>query len=208
MRIEAAPDVERLTPEQLLELRRPVEVDVSADGSRVAFTVTPVTREKGKALETRLWVDGAPATEPGSADACPRFSPDGTRLAYASDLGHPGRMAARLHGSGELGSIAGSVEDLRWSPDGSQLLVLAADLGSDRAGAQTATKITEAGAAEDDPKVIKPAQHWRRLFLVDVESGDSREVSPEGVNVFEFDWAGGDAVAVCTDEPSESAIAT
>ena len=205
MRAEAAVDAPTLTPERLLELRRPIEVDVSRDGKRVAFTVAPIMRDKGKSLETRLWVDDAQATDPGSADSCPRFSPDGSRLAYASDLGHSGRMTVRLHGRGEIGSIAGSVEDLRWSPDGTQLLVLAADLGSDRAGAQTATKIAEAGAEEEDPKVIRPAQHWRRLFLVDVASGDTREVSPEGVNVFEFDWAGGDAVAVCTDEPSESA---
>jgi dipeptidyl aminopeptidase/acylaminoacyl peptidase len=205
MRAETAVDIAILTPERLLELRRPVEVDVSANGSRVAFTVSPVTREKAKSLEARLWVDGAPATEPGAADAAPRLSPDGSRLAYASDRGHAGRMSLWIHGEGELGSIAGSVEDIRWSPDASQLLVLAADIGSDRAGAQSATKITEADAGEEDPKVIRSAQHWRRLFLVDAASGDTREVSPEGVNVFEFDWAGGDAVAVCTDEPSESA---
>ncbi len=205
MRAETAVDIGVLTPERLLELRRPVEVDVSADGSRVAFTVSPVAREKAKSLEARLWVDGAPATEPGAADGVPRLSPDGSRLAYASDRGHAGRMSLWIHGEGELGSIAGSVEDARWSPDATQLLVLAADIGSDRAGAQTATKITEAGAGEEDPKVIRPAQHWRRLFLIDAATGDTREGSPDGVNVFEFDWAGGDAVAVCTEEPSESA---
>jgi len=77
---------------------------------------------------------------------------------------------------------------------------LAADLGSDRAGAQTATKIAEAGAEEADPKIFRPAQHWRRLFLVDAGSGTTRQVSPDGVNVFEVDWAGGKAVAVCTDD--------
>src|SRR5260370_10639534 len=98
MRAQTAVDIDVLTPERLLELQRPVEVDVSADGSRVAFTVSPVAREKAKSLEARLWVDGAPATEPGAADAAPRLSPDGSRLAYASDRGHAGRMSVRIHG--------------------------------------------------------------------------------------------------------------
>ena len=205
MRAEPAVETGLLTPERLLELRRPVDVEVSADGSRVAFTVSPSYREQGEGFETRLWLDGEPLTEPGAADAVPRLSADGSQLAYASDRGHAGRMSLWLHGRGEPGDIAGSVEDIRWSPDAARLLVLAADVGSDRAGAQSATKIKEAGAEEEDPKVIRPAQHWRRLYLVEVASGETREVSPEGVNVFEFDWAGGDAVAVCTDEPSESA---
>src|SRR6266567_1198254 len=58
-----------------------------------AVTVPPVAKEKGKGLETRLWlgdVDGelAPVGEAGATDGLPRFSPDGTQLAYASDLGH------------------------------------------------------------------------------------------------------------------------
>ncbi len=205
MRLAPAPEAVTVTPELLLELRRPVDVELSADGTRIAYTVSPGFREKGGVLETRLWVDGSPATEPGASDSLPRFSPDGSRLAYASDRGHQGRMSLRLDGDRELGSIAGSVEDLRWSHDGRSLLVLAADLGSDRAGAQTATKIKETDAAEEDPKVLRPAEHWRRLFLVDAESGATREVSPDGVNVFEFDWLGGKAVAVCADDPSESA---
>ena len=69
-----------------------------------------------------------------------------------------------------------------------------------------ATKISEAGGGGPDPKVYPArARHWRRLYLVDAESGETREVQPEGVNVFEFGWAGGKVAAVCTDEPSESA---
>ena len=193
-----------VTPERLLSLRRPVEVEVSADG-RIAYTVSPIFRERDGVIETRLWIGDEPATEAGAVDALPRFSPDGSELAFASDRGHTGRMSLWVHGRGELGSIEGSIEDIRWSPAGDELLVLAADLGSDRAGAQTATRIVEAGAPEEDPIVIRPAQHWRRLFRVDARTGESREVSPPGVNVFEFDWAGREAVAVCTDDPSESA---
>ncbi len=193
-----------VTPELLMQLRRPLDLSLSPDGNGLAYVVSPAFRERDKAFETRLWIDDAPVTEPGAADALPRFAPGGT-LAYASDRGHAGRMSVWIHGRGELGEIAGSVEDIQWAPDSRTLLVLAADLGSDRAGAQTATKIKEAGAEEQDPKVFRPAQHWRRLYLVDAGSGATREVQPEGVNVFEFGWAGGKVAAVCTGEPSESA---
>src|SRR5690242_7259834 len=187
-----------------MQLRRPLDLSLSPDGKGLAYVVSPAFREKGKPFETRLWIDDAPVTEPGAADALPRFAADGT-LAYACDRGHDGRMSVWIHGRGEIGDIAGSVEDIEWAPDSRTLLVLAADLGSDRAGAQTATKIKEAGADEQDPKVFRPAQHWRRLYLVDAESGATREVQPEGVNLFEFGWAGGKVAAVCTEEPSESA---
>jgi dipeptidyl aminopeptidase/acylaminoacyl peptidase len=199
-----APQAVKVTPELVMQVRRPTDLDLSADGGRLAYIVAPSFREKGQALESRLWIDDAPATEAGVADALPRFAPDGT-LAYASDRGHAGRLSLWIDGRGELGEIPGSVEDICWSPDSSSLLVLAADLGSDRAGAQTATRIKEAGAEEEDPKVFRPAAYWRRLYLVNAGSGAADEVSPAGVNVFEFDWAGGKAVAVCTDEPSESA---
>jgi dipeptidyl aminopeptidase/acylaminoacyl peptidase len=199
-----APEAVQVTPELAMRVRRPVDLAVSADGTSFAYIVTPSFREKGQAFESRLWVDGAEATQAGAADASPRFAPDGT-LAYACDRGHAGRMSLWIHGRGEVGEIPGSVEEIHWSPDSRALLVLAADLGSDRAGAQTATKIKEAGAAEEDPKVFRPAQYWRRLYLVDAESGATSVVNPEGVNVFELDWAGGKVAAVCTDDPSESA---
>jgi dipeptidyl aminopeptidase/acylaminoacyl peptidase len=201
----AVRSAEKVTPELALQLKRFADVTLSPDGRRIAFAVSASYREKGAAIESRLWsgdVDGElREREPGSL---PRFSPDGSRLAYASDAGHDGRLSPWVDGE-ELGEIPGSVEAIRWSPDGSRLLVLAADIGADMAGVQSAKKIEEAGAAEQDPKVVKPALFWRRLWLVDASSGETRDVTPPGTNVFELDWAGGKAVAVCTDEPSESA---
>jgi dipeptidyl aminopeptidase/acylaminoacyl peptidase len=194
-----------VTPELVMELLRPNEVALSPDGSRIAFAVSASFREQGKPIETRLWVgDVGGELRPGEAGALPRFSPDGSRLAFASDRGHEGRLSLRVDDN-ELGEIPGSVENILWSPDGTRLLVLAADLGADRAGAQSATKIQEAGAEQQDPKVFRPALFWRRLWLVDAATGGTRDVTPEGVNVFEVGWAGSKAIAVCTDEPSESA---
>jgi len=194
-----------VTPELVMELLRPGEVALSADGSRIAFVVAASFREKGKPVETRLWVgDVDGELQPGEPGSLPRFSPDGSRLAYASDRGHEGRRSLWIDDH-ELGEIPGSVEDIQWSPDGARLLVLAADLGADRAGAESATKIKEAGTDPDDPKVLRPAQFWRRLWLVDAKAGETTDATPENVNVFEFGWAGGKVAAVCTDDPSESA---
>ncbi|MBA3718321.1 MAG: PD40 domain-containing protein, partial [Actinobacteria bacterium] len=200
--------------EQLLELRRPGALSVSKGGERIAFSVGAIYSEKGKRPESHVWTiepDGScrQATAGGGADALPRWAPDGT-LAFASDRDHAGRMSVYLLGPGPgearpVGEIAGSVEDIHWSPDGRQLLVLAADVGADRAGIQAATKIQEEGAQEDDPKVTRPHQAWRRLFTIDAGTGKTAEVGPEGVHVFEVDWDGERAVAIAADEPSESA---
>jgi dipeptidyl aminopeptidase/acylaminoacyl peptidase len=195
----------KVTPELTMELRRPNEVALSPDGSRIAFAVSASFREQGKPIETRLWVgDVGGELRPGETGSLPRFSPDGSRLAFASDRGHEGRLSLWVDDR-ELGEISGSVESIHWSPDGSHLLVLAADLGADRASADSGTKIEEAGAEAQDPKVFRPALFWRQLWLVDAATGETRQVTPDRVNVFEVSWAGGKAVAVCTDEPSESA---
>src|SRR3954465_5196821 len=188
-----------------MELLRPGEVAPSSAGSRIAFAVSAVFREKGARIESRLWqgdVDGE--LRQGEPGMLPRFSPDGSRLAYASDRGHEGRMSLWV-GDAELGEIPGSVEEISWSPDGAGLLALAADLGADRAGAESATKIQEKGAEEQDPKVFRPAQYWRRLWLVDAETGETSDVAPRNVNDFGFGWSGGKVAAVCTEDPSESA---
>jgi dipeptidyl aminopeptidase/acylaminoacyl peptidase len=201
----AVTPAEKVTPELVLALLRPNEVALSLDGSRIAFAVSALFREQGKPIETRLWVgevDGE--LLPGEAGSLPRFSPDGSRLAFASDRGHEGRLSLWVDDR-ELGEIPGSVEDIHWSPNSKWLLVLAADLGADRAGADSATKIEEAGAEAQDPKVFRPAQFWRRLWLVDAATGQARDVTPPDTNVFEVGWAGGKAAAVCTNEPSESA---
>src|ERR1051325_11291141 len=144
-----------VTPDLVLQILRPGEVALSPDGSRIAAAVSPSFREKGGRIQTRLWVgDVEGELAEGEVGSLPRFSPDGARLAYASDKGHEGRLSVWVDGA-ELGEIPGSVEDIAWSPDGARLLVLAADLGADMAGAESARKIQEADADPDDPKVLR-----------------------------------------------------
>ncbi len=199
--------------ERLLDVLHLAQPVFSPDGGRIAFAVAEGFSRPDQGIASRIWIaraDGAGArqvTRGPRADTTPCWSPDGRTLAFLSDRDHPGRMGVHLleDGAGEaraVGTFDGSVEDMRFSPDGAQLLVLAADPGSDRAGADSATRIDSAAA---DPQVTRPAQHWRRLHLVDVASGETRAVETGGVNVWEFDWNGGPVAAVVSDEPSESA---
>jgi dipeptidyl aminopeptidase/acylaminoacyl peptidase len=202
-----------MTVEDTLALLHPSAPAFHPSGDRIAFSVEESFSRRDEGIHTRIWIaaaDGSGAREltrgPWS-DAAPCWSPDGALLAFLSDRAHQGRHAVHLleHGAGEarpVGEIAGSVEQIRFSADSSTILALAADPGSDRAGAESATRI---GEAEADPKVSVPAEHWRRLYRIDVASGTTERVSPDGVNFWEFDWHGGDTVAaIVSDDPTES----
>jgi dipeptidyl aminopeptidase/acylaminoacyl peptidase len=198
--------------ERLLDLLHPSQPAFSPDGTRVAFSVQESFSRPDEGVASRIWIaraDGSgarQATRGPRSDTSPRWSPDGRMLAFLSDRDHPGRAAVHLldDGAGEarpVGTLAGSAEDVRFSPDGARLLVLAADPGSDRAGADSATRID---AGDGDPKVTRPAEHWRRLYTIDVATGETTRVGPDGLNVWELDWRGGEVVAVVSEDPSES----
>ena len=156
-------------------------------------------------MESRLWIDDAPATERGRGrraaalragrDARVRVRPRPRRPHEPVDprprragrdprlgRGHPvvarRPLAARARGRPRLRP--------RRRADGDE------DRGGGRRGAGSeglpAGRRSGAGSTSSTPR-----------------RATTREVQPEGVNVFEFDWAGGKVAAVCTDEPSESA---
>lgn len=204
-----------LTVEALLDLHRPTEAVISANGRRVAIAVLDPVPTAPAVPRGGIWIseDGAPIerlTVTAGLDAHPRWSPDGSELAFASDSGHPGRMSLYVMPEGgheplPLGEIAGSVEQIAWSQDGASLLVLAADPGLDTASAQNATKIKGEGSDADDPLVIRPVTAWRRLLAVDRATGRTTQVGFDGLTVWEFDWDGRSRLAaVVSADSSES----
>ena len=113
--------------EDLLDLRLVSDVELSADGQRVAFVVSGSSPKDGAFAGASIWLgDAQGATQvtrgPGN-DALPHFSPDGRSLAFASDRGRPGLLGLHLLDfTGEarpVGDVAGAVEDIAWSADGS-----------------------------------------------------------------------------------------
>ena len=193
----------------------------SPDGRWVAFTGSLWEKLEG-GPKTRICLAPKGGTSTGAKevtsgpehDAGPRWSPDGRRLSFVSDRREKGRMqlfALAVEGLGEaeaLPEIEGTIEEHAWSPDGSRILVLAAGLHADSAGAEGSGALE---SEKDLPDWAPRVDSWedrqvrRRLWLVDVGSREVRALSRDDLNVWEADWCGdGAVVAVASEDPGES----
>jgi dipeptidyl aminopeptidase/acylaminoacyl peptidase len=193
----------------------------SPDGRLVAFTGTRLEELEGAAQPRICLVDLEDrrieeVTHGPNSDSMPRWSPDGRRLAFLSDRERKGLSQLYLLDLDRIGEarpgpvVDGTVEYLDWSPDGARILLGTIGFGGDRGVAQ-GSGIVEA-EDEDRPSWLPVVQspedpgRWRRLHVVDLESGDVRPASREGLNVWEAAWCGSDAIAaVVSEDPEESA---
>jgi dipeptidyl aminopeptidase/acylaminoacyl peptidase len=122
-----------VVPEDVYELVTVSDPRVSPDARLVAYVVTTVDREDSR-YRSAIWVvpvDGSDAprqfTFGPKADTSPRWSADGTRLAFVSargdDKAKPQLFVIPAEGGEalQLTDLEGGVEDPKWSPDGSSI---------------------------------------------------------------------------------------
>jgi dipeptidyl aminopeptidase/acylaminoacyl peptidase len=142
-------------PEDLLDLRVPVEVRLSPDGSQVAFVVRSAAPARD-GYRHALWLVPADGSAPArqltlgrKSDTAPRWSPDGRTLAFISDRGgvlqaggaadRPVRAEVPKEGTAQvwllpmdggealqLTRLPRDVSDMAWNPDGTRLCVVSA----------------------------------------------------------------------------------
>jgi dipeptidyl aminopeptidase/acylaminoacyl peptidase len=206
------PSERRPTPELLIDVRTPSEIDIAPDGATIAFSLHATVSEHGVSVPSDLWMirsDGSqlPLTDGAWADRSPVWSPDGSRLAFLSDRRTSGHRLPYTMEPGSAavlaGTFRGSAESVRWSSDGDRLLVLAADPGS--FGLEWSAVAVTGEEADPDPDVHHPAEAWRRLYLIDLTSGAVDEAGPVARSVWEVDWDGeGTVVALVSEEPTGS----
>ena len=111
----------------LLSFQLVGDVQISPVGDRVAFTVSRTDKEKNE-YQSTIYM-GTSGQEPyrftgGDHDASPRFSPDGTKLAFISKRsGQPQIWVMDLMGgeARQLTRIQGGVEEMTWAPDSSRI---------------------------------------------------------------------------------------
>ena len=205
------------------------DLEPSPDGRLAAFAGTVREDLEHDPASRICLVDLAtgevePITNGPNDDAHPRWSPDGSRLAFLSDRAARGRRALYLLEAGRLGEAAagpaveGTVEFLAWSPDGASILLGVAGEGAELAGVQGSGRVAPArgpAGQEEVPAWVPEVERsdapagWRRVWLADAAGrapSGARPASREGLNVWEACWCGpGRAAAIVSEGPSEEA---
>ncbi|HEX5189412.1 MAG TPA: S9 family peptidase [Streptosporangiaceae bacterium] len=194
------------------------DADGRPDGAAIAFTGTIFTELAGLGKSRVCLAEGgavAVLTDGPGEQTHPRFSPDGTLLAYLSDAAREGDFQLRIRvladGSERTPDPAGgTVEYLEFSPDGRRVLLGVAGHGADRSGGEGSG--TTARLASDLPDWMPEANagpagdQWRSAWVTDVVSGATRQVTKPGTNVWEATWDGqGALLAVTSPAPGEEA---
>ena len=177
----------RFGPMDVFQLEYAADPQISPDGTQVVYVRTSMDIMKDR-KRSELWIvdsDGTDHRALGSGGS-PRWSPDGTRLAYTSN----GQIRLRWMDTGEtatLTQVSESPSGLRWSPDGRHIAFnmlvphppprLAAP-PKPPAGAEWAPPpIMESRFRNRRDGVGYLAFGYHHIFVIPVEGGTPRQVT-------------------------------
>ena len=152
-----------MVPEDVYELTGVADPRLSPDGATVAYVVGTVDREAGE-YRAAIWlaaVDGSTPprrfTSGEKADADPRWSPDGTRLAFTSDRADKASQLYVMPVAGgeprKLTSLKEDVAQAVWSPDGTRVAFV--------------SRVRDAAYEEEDDKKRRPRRLTRLQYKLD-----------------------------------------
>ncbi|HVR38517.1 MAG TPA: S9 family peptidase [Thermoanaerobaculia bacterium] len=153
----------------------------SPDGKQIAYVVTRADLVKS-AYEGDVWLIGADGssdhqlTTSTANDTHPRWSPDGTRVAFLSD--RDGKTAIwSIAMSGEATKLTSEptpIRDFAWSPDGKRIAF---------------TRLDAQPADDTNEHVVGANPRYAHLYLLELENKTSRALTSGNFSVWTFDWS-------------------
>jgi dipeptidyl aminopeptidase/acylaminoacyl peptidase len=192
-----------LTPEASLNIHFLSDLQLSPDGLRLAFVVSEAP--KGERRAQHVWMydkktnSARQFTYSSKSETYPRWSPDGKRLALLSNRGGDQQQIYLMNAAGgeALARTKGksSVSKFAWSADGKTIAYIAPDAKSEEEEKKEKDK--------DDERVADKDEKHPRLWLLPMESGEAKAITPANWEIKELDWMsdGESIVVTCTDRP-------
>jgi dipeptidyl aminopeptidase/acylaminoacyl peptidase len=185
----------KLTAMDEFQLQIAADPQISPDGKKVVYVrrfADPMTDRR----YTNLWIidsdgtDHRPLSTGNRSDASPRWSPDGTRIAYLSDADGKQQIYVRWLDTGQTARVTNldqAPDAIAWSPDGKMLSFSALVPGTgphitDLPSAPAGAKWADTPVAYDrlvyrfnGAGYLKPG--YRQIFVVGADGGAPRQIS-------------------------------
>ena len=178
---------------------------ISPDGKKIAWVETLLGKDDAPDGNTAIYLSGLQSNERPArvstavggtrenikylqrAEGALAWAPHSTELAFLSDAVKPGQLQLYVKDLSDHGStrrhtnVQGLLAAPRWSPDGKTIAVLYTE-NATRAAGPLVAETPETGEIQD-------AFFEQRLALIDLATGDFRQISPADMYVYEFDWS-------------------
>lgn len=175
------------TPVDAVSVKSISSPDLSPDGELIAYELRSADLERSR-YDSDIWIvpqaggTAIPFAATPASERNPLWSPDGKTLAFLSDRGDRTQVWLIPRDGGEAWSLTSSpesVSDFEWSPSGDSIAYLAVDSPS--------KQDLERRERKDDARVLGVVQ-GQHLHLIDLESGEDRQVTSGDFSVIEIDF--------------------
>ena len=182
-----------MIPADLFRMQWISDARIAPDGRTLAFTVTRLDEEADD-YRSAIWIVPADGSAPprrftsgGGKDSAPRWSPDGTRLAFLSDRDGGKAQVYVIDVTGgearKLSAISEGAGAPAWSPDGTRLVSVVRTGGEEQGSLQSSRKSKTPPARLIT--VLKYRYNGegftydrrRHLFVIDAASGETRQLT-------------------------------